>query len=404
MMRTLLASILIPTSAFAADFRQFLDTHCLDCHDSDAKKGDLDLSHFTDEAAVMQNRDIWRSVYEKIESHQMPPPKQKLQPTEAQRQELMAWILDIAARPDSALGVRDPGNPVLRRLTRLEYNNTIRDLFGLQMDVFMFPERLPLSSKAYFQPLSGKMGDSVDVPVREYGLKYPVLLPELGLPGENRAEHGFRNRGEAMNLSPMLLEQYLAAAREILESPKLPQLSSVFRALIHDPAQPMKAEPVIEEGEANTWTAAKEFAPNLNLPFQAKNGVVATLDYQFRFAMQTAVADGTGGVWDAAGRSTVVKAGTPIRVRFGSKSLLITAQEDVWVAGFSTAGETSGESLFTNHEKQKKVLTLDFAIEGGVSGEGITELALCALSRDKESGKHRDDGHIQRRQHGSALA
>jgi hypothetical protein len=386
MIRLLLTSILITTSSFAADFRHFLDTHCLDCHDSDAKKGDLDLSRFTDEAAVMQDRAIWRSVYEKVESHQMPPPKQKSQPTDAQRQELMTWIMDIAARPDATLGVLDPGNPMLRRLTRLEYNNTIRDLFGLQMDVFMFPERLPLSSKAYFQPASGKMGDSVAVPVREYGLKYPVLLPELGLPGENRAEHGFRNRGEAMNLSPMLLEQYLAAAREIVDSPKLPQLSSIFRSLIHDPAQPMKAAPVAEEGEANTWTAAKEFAPNLNLPFQAKNGVVATLDYQFRFAMQTAVADGTGGVWDATGRSTVVKAGEPIRVRFGSKSLLITAQEDLWVAGFSTASETSGESLFTNHEKQKKLLTFDFAIEGGVSGEGITELALCALSRDKESG------------------
>lgn len=381
-----LSLCLLVSAADAADFRAFLDTHCLDCHDSDAEKGGLDLSHFTDEAAVMKDRHIWRSVYEKIESHQMPPPKQKSQPTEAQRQELMTWIMDIAARPDAELGAHDPGKAVLRRLTRLEYNNTIRDLFGLPMDVFMLPERLPLSGKAYFQPASGEMGESVDVPVREYGLKYPVLLPELGLPGENRAEHGFRNRGEAMNLSPMLLEQYLAAAREIVESPKLPQVSSIFRALVHDPAQPVKAEPVIEDGEANTWTAAKEFAPNLNLPFQAKNGVVATLDYQFRFAMQTAAADGVGGVWDATGRSTVVKAGEPVRLRFGSKSLLITAQEDLWVAGFSTAGETSGESLFTNHEKQRKVLTLDFAIEGGVSGEGITELALCALSRDKESG------------------
>lgn len=380
------AALLIPVWSSAADFRTFLDAHCLDCHDSDAKKGDLDLSGFTHEDAVMRDRAIWRSVYEKIESHQMPPPKQKSQPTDAQRQELMAWIMDIASRPDPALGAIDPGNPVIRRLTRLEYNNSVRDLFGLEMDVFMFPERLPLSNKSYFQPASGRLGDSVEVPVREYGLKYPVLLPELGLPGENRAEHGYRNRGDAMNLSPMLLEQYLAAAREIVASPKLPQLSSIFRALIHDPAQPLKAEPVFEEGEANTWIAAKEFAPNLNLPFQAKNGAVSTLDYQFRFAMQTAVADGTGGVWDATGRSTVIKAGQPIRVRFASKSLVITAREGLWVAGFSTAGETSGESLFTNHEKQKKLLHLSLGIEGGPAFEGITELALCALSRDKESG------------------
>lgn len=371
----------------AADFRAFLDAHCLECHDGDVKKGDLDLSIFTDEAAVMRNREVWRVVYEKVESHQMPPPKEKSQPSAAERRELMAWIMDIAARPDAELGVADPGNPVLRRLTRLEYNNTVRDLFELPMDVFMFPERLPLSGKAYFQPQKGSLGEVVEVPVREYGLKYPVLLPELGLPGENRAEHGFRNRGEAMNLSPMLLEQYLSAARDIVHSPKLPQLSAAFRVLIHDPSTPMKAEPVAEEQEPNTWTASKEFAPNLNLPFQAKDGAVSTLDYQFRFAMQTAVAEGTGGVWDATGRSTVVKAGEPIRVRFGSKALRITSPQDLWIAGFSTAGETSGESLFTNHEKQQKVLTLDLMIENGTSNEGITELAICALSRAKESGK-----------------
>lgn len=144
-----LAMILLTSSAMGADFRGLLEAHCLECHDSEMKKGDLDLSSFTDDEAVMKDRAIWRSVYEKIESHQMPPPKQKEQPTEAQRQELMAWIMDIAARPDPALGAVDPGKPALRRLTRLEYNNAIRDLFGLEMDVFMFPERLPIRDKAY---------------------------------------------------------------------------------------------------------------------------------------------------------------------------------------------------------------------------------------------------------------
>ncbi len=380
-------------ATFEKDILPLLETHCLDCHDADAKKGDLDLSRFTDEAAAMQDRAIWRSVFEKIESHQMPPPKRKSQPTAGDRQQFMTWISDIAARPDPALGARDPGQPVLRRLTRLEYNNTVRDLFGLEMDVFMFPERLPVSSKAYFQPATGALGAEVEVPVREYGLKYPVLLPELGLPGENRAEHGFRNRGEAMNLSPMLLEQYLAAAREIVHSPKLPQLSRSFRALVADPAQPLRAEAVESTAEATerapVWAAAQEFAPNLNLPFQAKRGEVVTRDYQLRFAMQTAAAEGTGGVWDANARSLVVKAGTPLRVRFGpgaTKALVLTPREDLWIAGFSTAGETSGESLFTNHAKQQKTLTLALGLEGGAATEGVTELAVCVLSRDQESG------------------
>ena len=72
-----LALIAMVCSATAADFRAFLDAHCLECHDSDVKKGDLDLSIFTDEAAVMRDREVWRVVYEKVESRQMPPPKVK---------------------------------------------------------------------------------------------------------------------------------------------------------------------------------------------------------------------------------------------------------------------------------------------------------------------------------------
>lgn len=380
--------------SFEKDVMPLLEVQCLDCHDAAEKKGGLDLSGFTDEGSVMKNREIWRSVYEKIESHQMPPPKVKFQPTSDERQKVMEWIMDVAARPDPLLGARDPGKPMLRRLTRLEYNNTMRDLFGLEMDVFMFPDRLPISNTAYYQPAKGTLGAELQVPVREYGLKYPVLLPDLGLPGDNRAEHGFRNRGEAMNLSPMLLEQYLAAAQELINNPKLPLLSASFQALVSDPALPLKARPVATAVGAATeespvWQAAKEFAPNLNLPFQASQGDVVTLDYQFRFSMQSAAADGSGGVWDATSRSVVVKAGKPIRVKFGpanSKALVITPRQSLWVAGFSTAGETSGESLFTNEEKLQKVITLNLGVEGGAPGEGISELAVCALSRDHESG------------------
>lgn len=388
-----LASSALSATTFDKDVLPLMEAHCFDCHDSADKKGGLDLTHFSNEGAVMKDRAIWRSVYEKVESHQMPPPKGKSLPTEEERRKLMAWIMEVASRPDPALGAPDPGKPILRRLTRLEYNNSVRDLFGLEMDVFMFPDRLPISSVAYFQPSKGQLGDELKVPVREYGLKYPVLLPELGLPADNRAEHGFRNRGEAMNLSPMLLEQYLKAALDVVDSPKLMQLSGTFQSLVTDPAMPLRAQPVevVEEPteEAPVWPAAKEFAPNLNLPFQAKLGEVVTLDYQFRFAMQSAVEDGSGGVWDATSRSLVVKAGKPIRVRFGpghAKALVVTPQESIWVAGFSTAGETSGESLFTNFEKQRKVLNFALGIEGGSPGEGLTELAVCALSRDGEKG------------------
>ena len=392
--RLLILLCAVASAPAAPDFKgeilPLLEDHCLDCHgDEEKPKGGVNLERFGTDAAVMADREVWSSVFDKVESHQMPPPKRNSQPTAEERQKLLDWIAGVAARPDSQLGVRDPGNAVLRRLTRLEYNNTIRDLFGLKLDVFVFPERLPVVSD-YFQPALGKMPDRVSAPVREYGMKYAVLLPDAGLPGDNRAEHGFHNRGDAMNLSPLLLEKYVALARAIVESPKLTQQSANFRALIADPAVPLKADPVREENEdAGDFKAVRDFAPNLDVPLQATNGGAVTVTYQFRFNADAASQDGSGGVWDATARDRVVKAGTPVNIRFGhgeSKLLRLTPRADLWVAGFSTAEETSGESLFTNHEKGAKTLHFTLNVEGGLPGEAVKDLALCALSREKEKG------------------
>lgn len=379
---------------FKREVLPILEDYCFDCHGSDKRpKGDFNLEDYAKVAENFEKREVWAGVFEKVESHQMPPPKRKRQPSGEERATVLQWVREFAGKPDPRLGGPDPGKPMLRRLTRLEYNNTLRDLFGLKMDIFMFPERLPIANKAYFQPGASDFGNILEVPLREYGMKYPVLLPALGLPGDNRAEHGYRNQGEAMNLSAMMLEQYLAAAHELTWSPKLPRLSKSFAALIRDPShpEPEPPRPVAEKAtEANPeWRAEAEFAPNLNLPFQATMGKVVTLDYQFRFAMETAAAEGTGGTWAATAKNLVVKAKTPIKLRFGpnaEKTLIITPRSDLWVAGFSTAGEVSGESLFTNHVQLQKVIQLDFELQSQVEGEGITELAVCVLSREDCSG------------------
>ncbi|MEK7954104.1 DUF1592 domain-containing protein [Luteolibacter soli] len=374
---------------FKGEILPLLEDQCFDCHGSEKKpKGGVNLERFNSDAAVMAEREIWASVFDKVESHQMPPPKRDSQPSEEERRKLLAWISEMAARPDPKLGARDPGHTLLRRLTRLEYNNTVRDLFGLKLDVFVFPERLPVVSD-YFQPNLGKMPEQVNVPVREYGMKYAVLLPDAGLPGDNRAEHGFHNRGDAMNLSPLLLEKYVGVAKAIVESPKLPQQSTVFRALIADPAVPLRAEPIREEASPDDFKAVRDFAPNLDLPLQATVGGAVTVTYQFRFNAAAAAQDGSGGVWDATARDRTVKGGTPVRIRFGhdeSKVLSLTPRADLWVAGFSTAEETSGESLFTNREKGAKTLHFTLGLEGGLPGEGVKDLALCALGREKEKG------------------
>jgi Protein of unknown function (DUF1592)/Protein of unknown function (DUF1588)/Protein of unknown function (DUF1585)/Protein of unknown function (DUF1595)/Planctomycete cytochrome C/Protein of unknown function (DUF1587) len=388
---------------YLTTIRPLLANYCFDCHGNDAEpEGGMNLERFQTMEQVLPQRTHWATVRDKVESGQMPPPKKKSQPTPAERQQILAWISTLAAAPDPVLGQRDPGKPVLRRLTRLEYNNTVRDLFGLRMDVFMFSERLPVG-RDYFPFVIGfPRGPFVQVPVREYGTKYPVLLPDAGLPAGNRAEHGFANRGEAMNLSPVLFENYLTLARTIVESPKLPQQSHAFRWLINDPGVVFYETPPATEPPPSgipPYSAVADFAPNLDLPQQAVKGGAVTVAYQFRFNAMASAQEGMGGVWAASpvrrGPDTLtsnrLEPGEGVHIEFGTgylvkKRLILKSPQALWVAGFSTAEEVSGESLFTNSVEGEKVLDFTLKVDQGLSGEAVTDLALCVLSRDKEKG------------------
>lgn len=393
MIRTALSSIILTSCPlWAVEFTAFLDTHCLECHDSDVKKGGLDLSSFTDETAVLKDRSIWRAVYEKIESHQMPPPKQKELPTDEERQAMMAWIMDMASQPDPVLGGADPGKPALRRLTRLEYNNTIRDLFGLDIDIFIFPERLPISDKSYYQPASGTMGDSVKVPLREYGGKYQVLCRQLGLPGDNRAEHGYRNRGDAMDFSPLLLEKYLAASHEIVNTPELLSHSVVFAELLGiDPAEvPSQGKKPLPQGfgEASSVPLLADYAPALDKPKKPADSPDWIGD--FRRMIAEAHAEGRGGVFDvptALANQTIAGKGGLIKAAFGTRTFTINPNADLWLVSFATAEEASAPALITNKEKGAKIFELTLDIRSAHEGEGIERLGVCVLGRRKQSGE-----------------
>jgi hypothetical protein len=381
------ASLFSSTIVRAGDFRAFLDSYCLECHDAEVKKGGVDLSVFADDAAVMRHRVALRSVFEKIESKQMPPPKEETQPSPAQRQEVLAWMMDIAAKPDPALSSPDPGRPEMRRLTRLEYNNAIRDLFGLEMDVFMFPERLPVRDKAYFQPGSGQMGTEITLEMREYGAGYRVLCPQLGLPGDSRAEHGFRNRGDAMDFSPLLLESYLVAAQEIVNAPALPTGSRVFADLIgvdisklaatnKKPSQTMPLVPLVA-----AFAADRE-----SMPEAAGNSLTLAA---FRQKMTLAFAQGIGGVMDvpqALMNQTVAGKGGLLKGSFGTRGFTVNPNEDLWLVGFATATATSAPGLLTNHVKGLKRYELTFDIVSEDEHEGIEHLGLCVLGRKGQSG------------------
>jgi hypothetical protein len=377
-----------PAADFARDIKPLLAKYCYDCHDTATRESGLDLERFSDLSTILPERALWGSVLEKVESRQMPPPKEENPPTAAERRALVDWITQLAGLPDPALGAPDPGKPLLRRLTRLEYNNSVRDLLGLGTDVFMFPERLPFADKAYFQPARGTLGDTLEVRLREYGSRYPVLLPASGLPGDNRAEHGYRNRGDANNLSPLLLEKYVALAGEIAHHPDLLARSPVFAELLGvnpPPPAPPSARPVASAPAADP---AGEFAPRTAELPAAPGAAVALAD--FRRQLATAVREGRGGVFDvpaSVSNQTIAGKGGLIVVPFGERRFTVNPNADVWLAGFSTAQATSGGLIFTNKVKGAKTLELTFEVKSDDPDEGVETLAVCVVGRRGQSGR-----------------
>src|SRR5262245_33041597 len=165
-----------PGGDYATTVRPLLATYCLECHSTKLKKGSLDLERFASAADVRKDLKIWEVVIEQLEAEEMPPKtKAKRQPTAEERRGLIAWARDFrdAEARDRA---GDPGNVPLRRLSNAEYNYTIRDLTGVDLQ-----------------------------PAREF-------------PADGAAGEGFTNAAEALTeISPALLTKYLNAAKDIAE-------------------------------------------------------------------------------------------------------------------------------------------------------------------------------------------
>lgn len=156
--------------AFRQAVRPFLTQYCLGCHNDKQRKGELSLERYQDSSMALKERVLWEKVLENVQDGIMPP-DDKPQPKTEEVASLRAWIEAHLSLPD-ANGHRNPGRVTIRRLNRTEYNNTIRDLFGIN-----------------FRPAD-------DFPSDDVG-------------------YGFDNIGDVLSLSPLLLEKYLAAAESV---------------------------------------------------------------------------------------------------------------------------------------------------------------------------------------------
>lgn len=160
-----------PAAHFQDSIQPILQEYCYDCHGDGSSKGGVAFDEL-DPARPDANPELWLKVLRNVRAGLMPPPR-KSRPAQEELQTLERWI------KLSAFGVDpqhpDPGRVTLRRLNRVEYRNTIRDLTGYD---FKVEEELPPDDTGY----------------------------------------GFDNIGDVLSMSPLLLEKYMQAAETITDA------------------------------------------------------------------------------------------------------------------------------------------------------------------------------------------
>ncbi|MBM3983149.1 MAG: DUF1592 domain-containing protein [Planctomycetes bacterium] len=161
------------TQSYAKQIQPLLVKTCGKCHGKMPKGNDLDLTNFTTAKTIFAKPRVLADIAERLSAGDMPP-KDAPQPSEAERKQLLDWI-KAALDAEAAARAGDPGPVTLRRLSNAEYDNAIRDLTGVDMR----PTR-----------------------AREF-------------PADSVGGEGFANVGEAMPVTPGLVERYHQAARDV---------------------------------------------------------------------------------------------------------------------------------------------------------------------------------------------
>jgi len=108
----------------------FFKTYCTDCHGLHKMEGGVNFSPTLMAPGASSSAKTWKQALANVKAHDMPPEDAKKQPTDEERQMLADWVGTI-----KFLSPKDPGAFVIRRLTKVEYSNTLRDLFGVDPTV-----------------------------------------------------------------------------------------------------------------------------------------------------------------------------------------------------------------------------------------------------------------------------
>ena len=118
---------------FTRTIQPFLTTYCIACHGQQQPAAQLDLSGFTTMAAIMQDGRRWSQILERLEAEEMPP-KPARRPMPQERRVAVNWFHAVREH-ERRRYAGDPGVVLARRLSSAEYNYTIRDLTGVDIQL-----------------------------------------------------------------------------------------------------------------------------------------------------------------------------------------------------------------------------------------------------------------------------
>jgi mono/diheme cytochrome c family protein len=191
------------SAGFDTLVRPFLAENCFTCHGNKKQENSLNLQSFESLTSLVAERDEWEEVIGRLRRGEMPPLEEE-QPSEEARAAVVSWLTKELEHID-ATTPPDPGRVTARRLNRNEYNNTIKELLGVD------------------------------------------TRPADDFPQDD-AGYGFDNIADVLSLSPVLMEKYVTAADRVARAalfgppempPTLARLRSEGRKVIETVTVPV---------------------------------------------------------------------------------------------------------------------------------------------------------------------
>lgn len=214
--------------AFSARIRPLLEARCQSCHSGEEPEGDFDLELLVPDFPAQEH--AWNAVRKRVAAGEMPP-KTKAPLLSEDRDALLAWL-------DASLGPAEqsaaPTGPVLRRLNRREYANTIRDIFGVAIEA----DELPADEVGHgFDTIGAVLSTSellVETHLRlaERVAERAVLLPDPPDPPRERIDGSKMGAGKSSSARGQF--RGLFSNGDVTWTRKLPREGEyVLRARVH---------------------------------------------------------------------------------------------------------------------------------------------------------------------------